>query len=77
VIPPEHYADFVTHMEDVFALSQRPYDPRHPLVNMDEKPVQLIQETRTPLPAQPGKPLRYDYEYERVGTANVFLVTER
>jgi len=44
---------------------------------MDEKPVQLIQETRTPLPAQPGKPLRYDYEYERVGTANVFLVTER
>jgi hypothetical protein len=38
--------------------------------------VQLIQETRTPLPAKPGKPLRYDYEYERVGTANVFLFTE-
>jgi hypothetical protein len=43
---------------------------------MDEKPVQLIKETRTPLPAQPGKPLRYDDAYERVGTANVFLCTE-
>ena len=76
MIPPEHNADFVANMEDVLDLYQRPYDPRHPLVNMDEKPVQLIQETRTPLPAQPGKPLRYDYEYERVGTANVFLFTE-
>jgi hypothetical protein len=63
-------------MEDVLALYQRPYDPRHPLVNMDAKPVQLIQETRTPLPAKPGTPLRYAYEYERVGTANVFLFTE-
>src|SRR5262247_327812 len=63
-------------MEDILDLYQRPYDPRHPLVNMDEKPVQLIKETRQPLPAQPGKPLRYDYEYERVGTANVFLFTE-
>jgi hypothetical protein len=61
VIPPEHNADFVATMEDVLELSQRPYDPRHPLVNMDEKPVQLIQETRTPLPAQPGQPQRYDY----------------
>jgi hypothetical protein len=76
VIPPEHNADFVAPMEDVLDLYQRPYDPRYPLVNMDEKPVQLIQETRTPLPAQPGKPLRYDYEYERGGTANVFLCTE-
>jgi DDE superfamily endonuclease len=63
-------------MEDVLDLSQRRDDPRHPLVNMDEKPVQLIQETRTPLPAKPGKPQRYDYEYERLGTANVFLFTE-
>ena len=63
-------------MEEVLDLSQHPYDPRHPLVNMDEKPVQLIQETRTPLPAKPGKPQRYDYAYERVGTAKVFLFTE-
>src|SRR4029450_4713549 len=75
-MPPEHTADFVAHMEEVLDLYQRPYDPRHPLVNMDEKPVQLMQETRTPLPATPGKPLRYDYAYERLGTANVFLCTE-
>jgi len=43
---------------------------------MDEKPVQLIKETRAPLPAKPGTPQRYDDEYERVGTANVFLLTE-
>ena len=42
---------------------------------MDEKPMQLIKETRQPLPAQPGKPQRYDYEYERVGTANMLLCT--
>lgn len=76
MIPPEHNAAFVAHMEDVLDLYQRPYAPRHPLVNMDEKPVQLIQETRTPLAAKPGKPQRYDYDYEGVGTANVFLFTE-
>jgi hypothetical protein len=63
-------------MEDVLELYQHPYDPKYPVVNMDEKPLQLIKETRQPLPAKPGKPLRYDYEYERVGTANVFLGTE-
>jgi hypothetical protein len=63
-------------MEDVLELYQQPYDPKCPVVNMDEKPLQLIKETRQPLPAKPGKPLRYDYEYERVGTANVFLCTE-
>jgi hypothetical protein len=76
VIPPAHNADFVAHMEDVLALYQRPYDPRSPLVNMDEKPVPLMKETRPPLPATPGQPLRYDYAYERVGTANVLLFTE-
>lgn len=76
MIPPEHSADFVANMEEVLELYQQPYDGKNPVVNMDEKPVQLIQETRQPLPAQPGKPQRYDYEYERVGTANVFLFTE-
>jgi len=76
VIPPEKNADFVAHMEDVLELYQQPYDPKYPVVNMDEKPLQLIKETRQPLPARPGKPLRYDYEYERVGTANVFMFTE-
>jgi len=63
-------------MEAGLALYQRPAEPRDPLVNLDEKPVQVIQETRTPWPAQPGQPLRSDYEYERVGTANVLLCTE-
>jgi DDE superfamily endonuclease len=63
-------------MEDILELYQCPYDPRFPVVNMDEKPLQLIKETRHPLPAKPGKPLRYDDEYERVGTATVFLFTE-
>ena len=69
MIPPEHNADFVAHMEDVLDLYQRPYDPQHPLGNMDEKPVQLIQETRTPLPATPGKPLNaftHNIKTERV-----------
>jgi hypothetical protein len=52
------------------------YDPDYPVINMDEKPVQLVEETRTPLPAQPGKPMRYDHEYERKGTASIFLFTE-
>jgi hypothetical protein len=75
VIPPEKSADFVAHMEDVLELYQQSYDPTYPVVNMDEKPIQLIQETRQPLSAQPGKPRRYDDEYERGGTANVFLCT--
>jgi hypothetical protein len=60
-------------MEDVLDLYQQPHDPRRPLVCMDEQPVQLVKETRTPLPLQPGQPLRYDYEYERAGTTNNFL----
>jgi hypothetical protein len=76
VIPPEKSADFVANMEEVLDLSHRPYEPRRPRVNMDEKPVQLIQETRKPWPAKASKPQRYDYEYERMGTATVFLFTE-
>ena len=76
VIPPEHSGEFVAHMEDVFEVYQKPYDPQVPMVCMDEQPVQLIKETRQPLPAAAGKPERYDYEYERNGTANIFLFTE-
>jgi len=61
VIPPEPTAAFVAPMEDVLALSQRPSDPRPPLVTMEEKPGQLMQETRRPWPAKPGQPRRYDY----------------
>ena len=60
-------------MEDVLDVYHRPYDPRHPQVCFDEKCVQLIAETRQPLPVKPGQPQRYDYEYRREGTANLFV----
>ena len=63
-------------MEDVLDLYAEPYDPTRPKVNFDEKSTQLIAETRTPLPAQPGQVARYDYEYQRNGTANLFLFCE-
>lgn len=63
-------------MEDVLELYQRPYDPQMPMVCMDEKPTQLIEEVRTPLPPSPGCAMRFDYEYERNGTAVNFLSTE-
>jgi hypothetical protein len=63
-------------MEDVLDLYAEPYDPEYPVVGFDERPLQLIAETRTPLPAQPGRPQRYDYEYERNGTGNVFTSVE-
>lgn len=76
VIPPHQNADFVAHMEDVLEVYHRPYDPKRPQVCMDEQPVQLIKQTRVPLPAVPGRPFCEDYEYERNGTANIFLFTE-
>jgi DDE superfamily endonuclease len=69
-------ADFVWRMEDVLDLYAEPYDPAHPTVCFDETSKQLVAETRLPLPMAPGKPERVDYEYERKGTANLFLVTE-
>ncbi len=76
VIPPAQSGEFVAHMEDVLEVYHQPYDPQVPLVCMDEQPVQLIQEIRTPLPAKVGQPERYDYEYERNGTATIFMFTE-
>ena len=63
-------------MEDILDLYCLAYDPTIPLICMDELPRQLIKEKRRPLPAVPGSPRRVDYEYERNGTANVFLFTE-
>ena len=63
-------------MEDVLDVYQRPYDAPAPVVCMDEMPVQLIKETRQPIPAGPGRPRRIDYEYERNGTANIFTFVE-
>lgn len=60
-------------MEDVLELYHEPYDPVRPVVCFDEGTKQLIGETRTVLPMAPGQPLRYDYEYERHGTCNLFM----
>jgi hypothetical protein len=76
VIPPEANAAFVCAMEDVLEVYHRPFDPRRPVVCLDETSKQLVAEARAPIPASPGRPERVDYEYERRGTANVFMVTE-
>jgi hypothetical protein len=63
-------------MEDILELYAEPYDPKRPTVNFDEASKQLIAETRTPLPVQPGQAARFDYEYARNGTRNLFLFVE-
>lgn len=63
-------------MEEVLDLHEQEYDPRYPVVNFDEKLVTLHADVRTPLPPEPGKPERIDYEYERLGTANLFFMVE-
>jgi transposase len=72
-IPPETNAAFVCQMEDVLAVYQRPYDPKRPVVCMDESSKQLLADIQTVLPMEPGKVQRYDYEYERQGVANLFM----
>lgn len=63
-------------MEDILDLYEEMYDPKRPVVCFDEKPVQLVAETRKPQAVAPGRPRRHDYEYERRGTANIFMVME-
>ena len=63
-------------MEDVLDLYAEPYDERLPVVNFDEKSKQLVSETRTPIPAAPGRAERFDYEYRRGGVANLFACCE-
>ena len=76
VIPPTCDAEFVASMEDVLDTYAKPYDSACPVVCMDEQPVQLLKETRTPIPATAKHAKRVDYEYERAGTANIFMFTE-
>src|SRR5579883_1903877 len=63
-------------MEDVLDLYEEPYDPQYPTVCLDEKPVTLHAEVHPPVPIEPGKPERIDYEYERKGTRNLFVMVE-
>jgi DDE superfamily endonuclease len=74
VIPPKANSAFVAAMEDTLEVYTRPHDPTQPLVCLDETSKQLVAETRTPVPMQPGQPARYDYEYQRNGTANLFML---
>src|SRR5215470_7206148 len=76
VIPPQADAEFVAHMEVVLDTYAQPYDKRFPVLCMDEQPVQLLKETRVPLAATKKRPRRVDYEYERAGTASLFMFCE-
>ncbi|MGH9353482.1 MAG: IS630 family transposase [Terriglobia bacterium] len=74
VIPPKANSAFVAAMEDVLAVYTRPRDGDYPLVCLDETSKQLLAETRLSIPMKPGRPARCDYEYERNGTANIFMM---
>jgi len=63
-------------MEKVLDVYRRPYDPKFPVICMDESPRQLIDEVKTPIPLAPGRPARHDYEYKRHGVCNVFMANE-
>ncbi len=75
-MPQGPSAEFVAAMEDVPEVYHRPYDPQRPVVRLDECGKQLIGEVRTPLPPRPGHIAKYDSEYERRGTANIFMAVE-
>ena len=76
VIPPDADAEFAACMEDVLETYAKPYDAAFPVVCMDEQPVQLTKETREPITATLEHPQRVDYEYERAGTACIFMFAE-
>ena len=76
VIPPTADGEYVAHMEAVLDTYAQPYDPNCPVLRMDEQPVQLHREICTPIPATAQRGKRVDYEYERAGTASIFMVTE-
>jgi len=75
-IPPEQSAVFVSAMEDVLEVYSRPYDPLRPVICMDEKPYQLLDEVREPIGAKPGSVKKVDSEYKREGTCSIFIFTE-
>lgn len=76
-IPPKQNADFVAHMEDVLEVYSRPYDKNRPVVCMDEKPFQLLDECLEPIPMSKGNHVKkYDCEYVRKGSCSIFMFTE-
>ena len=75
-IPPEQNADFVAKMEDVLDVYTLPYDNNCPVICLDEKPYQLLNECREPIVMRQAKPLRVDNEYKRMGTCSIFVMCE-
>ena len=75
MIPPDEDAVFVAAMEQVLEVYQRPEDPKRPIVAMDERPVQLLEDIRSPVPLKPGRIARRDYEYKRIAVVSAFLFT--
>ncbi len=75
VIPPKENADFVCAMEDILEVYQRTYHKDEVLVCMDETSKQHVKETRTPLTLKAGSPEKFDYEYERNGVSNLFMLS--
>lgn len=75
-LPPDENGEFVARMKGVLDLYHEPFDPERPVVCMDESSKQLTKEVRTPIPPSPGQPARNDSEYERNGTANIFMFFE-
>jgi hypothetical protein len=75
-IPPKQNADFVARMEDVLDVYALPYDENCPVICLDEKPYQLLDERRDPMPMKPGSPEKIDNEYGRMGTCSIFVMCE-
>ena len=73
---PRFDAEYIERMEDILSVYERAYKPDEPVVCLDERPTPLHGEKRGAKPAKPGKPRRYDYEYVRRGTANIFCAVE-
>ena len=76
MIPPKQNGRFAANMGKVLEVYKRVYDPRFPVVCMDESPKQLIGETKIPIAAKLGSPAKYDYEYKRLGVCNIFIACE-
>lgn len=69
-------SEFGERMYDALDVYEEPYDPKRPIIGMDEKPKQLLEDSRKSIPMKPGSPEKYDYEYKRNGKANIFLAVE-
>ncbi len=69
-------SEYRKRMYDILDLYEEDYDPKRPIICLDEKPIQIIEDKRKPIPMKPGSPEKYDYEYIRNGTANIFVAVE-